>query len=356
MARETTKWPSTRWPITKIMSSDGCNGNRVHLEMGPWYDFREFGCHLGNVGIMAKAAFIAYPGKPPQIGYCIQAAVENLNRQQNRIEYTTWEENDIAGRPLVAPIFTKIDKSCLIVADVTKLNFNVTYEIGYSIGHNRRVFLVRNSTVESDDDLARLVGIFDTLGYENYENSDQLTELLLDQLDLAPLGTVGSLDRKSPTYILETPQRSEAMLRMVGRIKKARLQYRSFAPSEDTRLAALEAIAHVSNSYGVLIPLLEPAATDSTIHNMRAAFIAGLSHGMNKITLILRAKNGSAPLDLRDFAKTYGHPDDVDEHIQAFALDVYEKMQRAEQIDCLSVTISRAYLSVIRWPKTNSRH
>ena len=20
------------------------------LEMGPWYDFREFGCHLGNVG------------------------------------------------------------------------------------------------------------------------------------------------------------------------------------------------------------------------------------------------------------------------------------------------------------------
>ena len=50
MARETTKWPSTRWPITKIMPSDGCNGNRVPLEMGPWYDFREFGCHLGNVG------------------------------------------------------------------------------------------------------------------------------------------------------------------------------------------------------------------------------------------------------------------------------------------------------------------
>ena len=55
MARETTKWPSTRWPITKIMSSDGCNGNRVPLEMGPWYDFREFGCHLGNVGIVWNA-------------------------------------------------------------------------------------------------------------------------------------------------------------------------------------------------------------------------------------------------------------------------------------------------------------
>ena len=54
MARETTKWPSTRWPITKIISSDGCNGNRVPLEMGPWYDFREFGCHLGNVGLFSR--------------------------------------------------------------------------------------------------------------------------------------------------------------------------------------------------------------------------------------------------------------------------------------------------------------
>ena len=61
MARETTKWPSTRWPITKIMSSDGCNGNRVPLEMGPWYDFREFGCHLGNVGSDKAWSFTDFP-------------------------------------------------------------------------------------------------------------------------------------------------------------------------------------------------------------------------------------------------------------------------------------------------------
>ena len=68
MARETTKWPSTRWPITKIMSSDGCNGNRVPLEMGPWYDFREFGCHLGNVGsrVMQNYAPSTSPRRCPR--------------------------------------------------------------------------------------------------------------------------------------------------------------------------------------------------------------------------------------------------------------------------------------------------
>jgi len=64
MARETTKWPSTRWPITKNMSSDSCNGSRVPLAMGPLYNFHEFGCHLGNVGLVKTAGRLYWdPGE-----------------------------------------------------------------------------------------------------------------------------------------------------------------------------------------------------------------------------------------------------------------------------------------------------
>jgi hypothetical protein len=50
MARKMTEWPSKRGPIAKIMPSDGCEGGTVPLPVGQWYDFHEFGCHLGNVG------------------------------------------------------------------------------------------------------------------------------------------------------------------------------------------------------------------------------------------------------------------------------------------------------------------
>ena len=52
IARKMTEWPSKRGPISKIMSSDGCKGDTVPLEMGPGYDFHEVGCHLGNVGLL----------------------------------------------------------------------------------------------------------------------------------------------------------------------------------------------------------------------------------------------------------------------------------------------------------------
>ena len=43
-------WPLKRVPISKFRPSDGCKEGAVPLAVNPWYDFPEFGCHLGNVG------------------------------------------------------------------------------------------------------------------------------------------------------------------------------------------------------------------------------------------------------------------------------------------------------------------
>ena len=51
MTREMTEWPSECGPITKIMQSDGCLRDTVPVAVGQWYNFYEFGCHLGNVGL-----------------------------------------------------------------------------------------------------------------------------------------------------------------------------------------------------------------------------------------------------------------------------------------------------------------
>ena len=51
MARKMTEWPSERRPLTKIRPSDGCKEDGVPLAVDQWYDFHEFGCHLGNVSL-----------------------------------------------------------------------------------------------------------------------------------------------------------------------------------------------------------------------------------------------------------------------------------------------------------------
>ena len=208
--------------------------------------------------------------------------------------------------------FEGLSTNDILIADVTSLNFNVTYEIGYAIGISKRAFLIKHSGMEDQADLVRRVGIFDTLGYESYEDSDKLFEKLRYPIDAKPININPILDRKAPLYILETPVRTEGMGYIVARVKKARIHYRSFTPSENTRLSAMEAIQHVANSYGVLIPLLPHNVKDSDIHNIRAAFVAGLSHGMQKSTLILQSGAEPIPLDIRDFVKSWTHHKEID--------------------------------------------
>lgn len=277
--------------------------------------------------------FVAYPSAPRELSAIIRAAVNATNARRRTVRYESWEYSDIAGRPITNPILSGIDTAAVLVADITRLNFNVSYEVGYAIGLKRRVLLIKNSTITSDDTLVMRTGIFDTLGHERYRNGDELVRILEKPVDFAPLKTQADVDTKAPVYLLETPVRTPEMVRIVARVKKARLFYRSFTPSEDVRLSAIDAIRHVSRSHGVLVPLLSPEFEGAGIHNIRAAFVAGLAHGMSKRTLILQDGRHPVPIDLRDAAQTYTSLDDINRHIEAFAGDIYEEMQKSTVLE-----------------------
>ena len=275
-----------------------------------------------------QTGFVAYPSTPSELGFIIREAVAKANAGPASLVFRPWEQNDVAGRPLTSPVLSGIEEGQLLVADITRLNFNVTYEIGYALGAQRRVLLVKNNALVDDPALVLKTGIFDTLGYETYYSADELAGLLKRTIDLTPLPVGTELDLRAPAYLVETPVRTPEMTRIVARVKRARLFYRSYTPSEDSRLSAPDAIRHVSRSMGVLVPLLSPEFADSEVHNLKAAFVAGLAHGMGKVTLVLQQAQHPVPLDLRDAAETFANLNDINRHVERFAGDVYEVMQR----------------------------
>ena len=106
--------------------------------------------------------FFAYPSNPGRLAHCIKDAIKIANKSGGCI-YKSWEENNIAGKPLTAPIFQGLESTNVLVADITTLNFNVTFEIGYAIGIGRRVFLTKSKEYKTHDDEINRIGIFDTL-------------------------------------------------------------------------------------------------------------------------------------------------------------------------------------------------
>ena len=172
------------------------------------------------------------------------------------------------------------------------------------------------------------MGIFDTLGYAEYTNSEDLITILKKGKPHSPYNPPALLDNTAPVFILESKYRTDFSARISARIKKARLTYRDFDPNESPRLSAYDAITQVARSHGIIVSLLGKNAKDNEIHNIRAAFIAGLAFGMDKVRLILQYGDDAIPIDYRDFVNVYNKLDEINYHIGNFATEVVESMQQ----------------------------
>ncbi|MCP5268921.1 MAG: hypothetical protein H6943_07780 [Zoogloeaceae bacterium] len=251
---------------------------------------------------------------------------------KNALRYEPWAFNDIAGTPLVSPIIDGIDESQFVVADITYLNPNVVYEIGFAIGRSKRAFLVCHSEIDGDRRVALDVGIFDTLGYETFNSDDRLSEILTAYVDKKPLAFSPDLDRRAPVYVVEPPNKGGAATVMTSRLKKSGYKYRSFNPTEESRLSATDAIRQVAASGGILVSIIGDNDTSALVHDTRSLFVAGLAHGMGKPTLILAPSSVHLPLDIRDAAWTFSRPEDIAEGIARLALQITEYLQQADPI------------------------
>jgi hypothetical protein len=258
--------------------------------------------------------FVAYPSEPQQLGSTIEAGAARL-RESEALEIETWRQLDIPGRFLADSILKKIDAATFVVADITRLNFNVTFEVGYAIGRGKRTFLISNNALNPDEKAIGQLGIYDTVGHKSYENSNDLVDCLSNVRDISPLEFPSYEIDPAPIFVLDTLHKTDASLRILSKIKKSRISYRSYDPKEQARLSTSDAYRSIAKSLGIVVNLLSPQATDARFNNFRAAFLAGIAYGMEKDIIIFQEGDEPVPLDYRDFVSIYKHPHDVDEYI-----------------------------------------
>ena len=273
-------------------------------------------------------AFVAYSSRDPEVASIVADSVYDANGKSDRVRYETWVYNDIPGNPLISPILARIEESTFIVADITTLNLNVVYEIGFAIGSGKRAYLIRHQGIAGDKAAAREAGIFDTLGYHEYPNKEDLVRRLTSNIDPEPLQFSAELDHRAPVYLIEPTVKGLATTTMIARLKKARYRYRSFIPGEEVRLSATDAIRQVASSSGVLVTLEDPARSHALVHNIRSMFVAGIADGMGKPLLIMNAAGTDAPLDVLDQTKHYRNENDIAGHIADLALEVTAYLQQ----------------------------
>lgn len=275
---------------------------------------------------MGKSAFYAYPSSATIVVDAAREATAICQEKGLKFSIKTWEELDIPGKFIATEILSEIESHDFFIADISRLNFNVTYEIGYAIGKGKRIVLLKHRAVKQESPSMQEVGIFDTLNYFEYSTANEICDRInnMDFNDLIPLPTSDKLNEKSPIYLVQPKTKTDYDGLIISGIKKSYLFFKSFDPAESNRLAGPEAITNVSESYGVILHFLPDEHVDSKIHNIRSAFVAGVADGLDKRSLYIQTGETPIPLDLRDFVTPCRFRDQFKDAIGKLAERVYE--------------------------------
>ncbi len=266
-------------------------------------------CDQDFGSVLSSDGLFLFPSRPEAVATTIEGAVEHLSKVAGDQHWRTWKNLDVPGQIIFCEICKAIRFTRLVVADVTTLNFNLLFEIGFALGLGVPVLPIRDTSNIRDRKDFEEIGILDTFGYFDYRNSSQLADGVLSKAVHPPLSIQApSLNTDQPLYIIKSPVESNGMIKLMSVVKKSRLRFRTYDPREVARISLHEAYRQTVSSRAVILHLLSPDTVGAEIHNARCAFIAGIAMAAQKRIAIIQPGFVLQPIDYRDVILTYERP------------------------------------------------
>jgi len=261
-------------------------------------------------GRASSGALFFFSSDPPEIARTVKAAA--TSGQKRGADWKTWRDLPIAGQTIFCEICKAMRFSGSLVADVSTLNFNLLFEIGFGIGVGKPVIPIRDVSFTQDKRLFDGFGMLDTLGYVDFVNSEELAARLFEILPAPPLSRLNvDINVEVPLYVLKSPHDTDGQIQLLATIKKSALRFRAFDPQEIPRLSLHDARIQVAQSIGVVAHLSHPSRDSALIHNARCALVCGMAMAQQKVVVILQETHVPQPIDYRDVVLTYGTPDNI---------------------------------------------
>jgi hypothetical protein len=204
-------------------------GQTVLIQQPPQYCQYSAGpCDQSFDSTSTDDAFFLYPKEPELVSKTIEEAVRELRSSHSDLRLRSWTELLTSGQIIFCRVCQALRFAKVAVADVTTLNFNVLFEIGYAIGLGLPVVPIRDTTLLQDKKDFDELGILDTFGYVDFENSLVLRSNLPDAIRRARAVMVQNtaLNQDQPLYVVKSPIASDGLIKLMSGVKKSGLRFR----------------------------------------------------------------------------------------------------------------------------------
>ena len=281
--------------------------------------------------------FYAYPSAPITVGEAVRNALNTIN-SSGVVNLKGWEECRVGGKLVIEEICREIDQAQFFCADLTGINANVMFELGYAIARNKRIWLTLDTSLVNVRKEFDQLRILTTVGYQASTNSSQIVNAFYRDCPYLDLGATVfdsyikpnlTADARACFVYLKARHPTEASVKISERIDKVSIALIVDDPNESAVQTLVWYGTKLFSSAAVLCHLESPVREESKIQTARRALVAGMALGFNKPLLMLAEGDFLAPLDYRDVLRHYQSATESKKHLDTWLEPLEQQWKRS---------------------------
>ena len=276
----------------------------------------------------------------------------------------TWEDYSPNGKFVIQTICEAIDDADLFFADLTGLNANVMFELGYAIARDKRIWLIFDNSFTESTKMFNQLKILTTIGYHSCQNSNHIVSGFYK--DKPFTDTENTIFRTAIKHSLK-PGGYHSILHLkskyedqaaihVSNLLRKRLPNRIIV--DDPRESTVQSLtwygSRVFDCSGVICHFTNPKREGAHLQTARHALVCGMAHGFEIPLLMLAEDNFLSPIDYREFLRLYNNDNNARiaaEHLDEWLPPVEEALKIRQNVTgtSRSTTSIASMLSLRVW-------
>lgn len=263
---------------------------------------------------MKSKGFFAYGSQYASSGECIEEAIEIIN-QNDEVNIISWKQLKISGKFVVNEVLDHIDKCDFFCCDLTGLNDNVLFELGYALSLNKIVFIINDMSIDESSKKYKELNLLTTLGYTNYTKTHDIVNGFFTD---APFNSKISLwsdltknikqeaDSKA-ILVLNSQTETNYNSEIINQVDYFKLPKIVDDASENVNLPLNWYIQKIHSVPAILVQFSSQTRSGFELHNSKCALVAGMALGLNLEVQLLAEKPYDSPLDFKDLLKKFSN-------------------------------------------------
>lgn len=273
--------------------------------------------------------FFAYSSIPASSGEAIESAVREINSLKE-VDIFTWPRIARGGNLVIDDILTCIERSDFVCFDLTGMNDNVLFELGFAIARKKPIWIIFDTSYEESQRKWNLLGLLQDITYVGYHNNHDIVRKFNEE---KPHNSQEIFSRLIQLYVIPDSQ-PEILLYLKQQIQTTASGVIDYIiedrqvpvvlddPTESKVQTLAWYIQNIYNCIGVLSELSSSERSGYALQNMKCSFVSGLAKGMEKLLYMVAEQPYNPPSDYRSIVNKYSRIDKIERNLRSFLNDV----------------------------------